>query len=135
MEAIKGRDFGRELIFSTSRSSGPGGQNVNKVNTKVELRFNIVESELLSTDEKALLFEKLKTKITNDGFIILTCQTERSQIRNKGLVVEKFYKIFENALKPTKKRKKAKISRATKERRLNEKKLVSEKKTLRKKIE
>jgi len=76
------KDFTNELIISASKSSGPGGQNVNKVNTKVEVRLNIEDSNLLSDTEKALLFEKLANKINKLGELIVTSQSERTQLQN-----------------------------------------------------
>lgn len=96
--------FFSELIFKTSRSSGPGGQHVNKVNTKVELRFDVTNSALLSEEEKEILLEKLKNKITNDGILIIISQHSRSQIKNKEKAIEQFYRLVEKALTPIKKR-------------------------------
>lgn len=97
-EEIKTRNLESEFTYSTSRSSGPGGQNVNKVNTKVELRFNILSTTLLSDDEKELLFRKLKNRINNEGELILVSQSERSMILNKEKVTERFYDIISAAL-------------------------------------
>jgi ribosome-associated protein len=97
-EALVERNLGDELIFATSRSSGPGGQNVNKVSTKVELRFNVIKSMKLSDTEKLVIAEKLKKKINHDGELILTSQSERSQLKNKKKVVEKFYNLLSKAL-------------------------------------
>lgn len=127
--------FDSEIVFSASRSSGPGGQNVNKVNTKVELRFNIPNSNLLSDSEKEILLEKLKNKINKEGDLILVSQEERSQIKNKEKVLQKFYELINEALTPPKKRKPTKPSKARKEKRLEEKKITSEKKSQRKKPE
>ena len=97
-----------ELTFYTSRSSGKGGQNVNKVESKVELRFDIRSSKILTEDEKLRLQEKLDNRTTQDGVLILYHQTERSQLANKELVIEKFYNLVRGALaketprKPTK---------------------------------
>jgi len=129
------RDFSSEFEFSTSRSSGPGGQNVNKVSTKVELRFKIVDSLLLSDEEKQVVLIKLANKINKDGELILVSQSERSQLANKEKVIEKFYLLINKALTPQKKRKATKPSRQSKEKRLDIKKGISEKKTLRKRIE
>ena len=125
-------DFTNELIFTASKSSGPGGQNVNKVNTKVELRFNIENSNLLSDEEKELLFEKLSNKINKLGELIVTSQSERTQLQNKEKAIEKLNLLIENALKIKKKRKKIKVPRSLKEKRLKDKKLLSEKKDKRK---
>lgn len=132
---LKDRDFSTELTFSASRSSGPGGQNVNKVNTRVELRFNIEASGLLNDDEKEHVKAKLKNKINAQGELVVTAQRSRSQLQNKGAAVEKFYTMLEKALKPRKKRKPTKPSRASIEKRLTEKRIQSEKKSLRGKID
>lgn len=126
------RDFSSELHFSASRSSGPGGQNVNKVNTKVELRFHVASSTLLSDEEKALLLEKLAKKINTEGELIIVSQTERSQIKNKEMVIEKFHALLTRALTPRKKRKPTQPSQASKEERLEEKRKQAEKKDRRK---
>jgi ribosome-associated protein len=98
------RNFENEFTFSATRSSGPGGQNVNKVNTRVELRFNIEKSTLLSSVEKQLLTEKLGKKVTGDGYIIIVSQTERSQFENKRKVIDKFYIMIAKALTRRRKR-------------------------------
>ncbi|MCF8360620.1 MAG: aminoacyl-tRNA hydrolase [Prolixibacteraceae bacterium] len=132
---LKDRDFSPELTFSASRSSGPGGQNVNKVNTRVELRFNIEASGLLNDDEKERVKAKLKNKINTQGELVVTAQRSRSQLQNKEGAVEKFFAMLEKALKPRKKRKPTKPSRASIEKRLTEKRIQSEKKGLRGKID
>ena len=115
------RNFGNEFSFSASRSSGSGGQNVNKLNTKVELRFNISTSTHLSDDEKRKIFTKLSSRINDAGELILVSQSERSQLKNKEDVIEKFYQLIAKALKPTKKRRPTKPTKASKERRLESK--------------
>jgi ribosome-associated protein len=130
---LNDRDFSRELQFSASRSSGPGGQNVNKVNTRVELRFHIASSALLS--EKIRLLEKLAKKINSEGELILVSQTERSQLKNKEKVTERFYSLLSRALTPRKKRKPTKPSQASKEERLEEKRKQAEKKERRKRLD
>ena len=127
--------FDSELIFRSSRSSGPGGQNVNKVNTKIELRFNIPGSAILREDEKETLLEKLKNKINNEGILIIISQYSRSQIKNKANAVDKFYRLIEEALTPAKERKPIKQPRHIKEKRLEEKQKQSEKKDLRKPLQ
>lgn len=126
-------NFEPELHFSSSRSSGPGGQHVNKVNTRIELRFHIPDSELLSDKEKEILLHKLKNKINKDGELIIVSQEDRSQFKNKETAIEKFINLLKEALTPVKKRRATRPTRASNKRRLEGKKLVSEKKTQRKK--
>ena len=130
---INRENFEPELLFSASRSSGPGGQHVNKVNTKIELRFHIPSSVLLSEEEKEILLQKLKNKINKDGELIIVSQENRSQLKNKEAAIEKFLDMLKKALTPTKKRKPSRPTRASLEKRLDKKKLVSEKKSQRKK--
>lgn len=87
-----------EFIFSASRSSGPGGQNVNKVNTSVELRFNVETTTLLSDEEKLQIIKALKNRINNEGELILVSQSERTQYLNKRKVTERFYELVSEAL-------------------------------------
>jgi ribosome-associated protein len=134
-DLILGRNFYPEFKFSATRSSGPGGQNVNKVSTKVELRFNIQSTELLTPEEKQIIFSKLGNKITKEGEIVLVSQAERSQLANKEKVTERFYSLLIKALTPTKKRKPTKPSKQAKMRRLDTKRLVSEKKTQRRNVD
>jgi ribosome-associated protein len=126
------RLFELEFVFSASRSSGPGGQNVNKVNTKIELRFNIPASVLLSDAEKELLNEKLKNRINSEGDLIIVSQDERSQLKNKENAISKFYQLLQHALTPKKMRKPTKPSMASRHRRLESKRRLSEKKQDRK---
>jgi ribosome-associated protein len=128
------RDFINEFHFSASRSSGPGGQNVNKVSTKMELRFNISGSLLLSDVEKELLHEKLAGRINADGALVLVSQSERSQLQNKEKVIEKFYALITRALIPRKKRKPTRPSLASREERLENKRKQGEKKERRNKL-
>ncbi len=127
-DILNNRDFSSELTFSASRSSGPGGQNVNKVSTKMELRFNVSNSMLLSREEKELILEKLVKRINQEGELVLVSQSERSQLKNKEQVTEKFYDLLTKALTPRKKRKPTKPSAESIEKRLEEKRLQGEKK-------
>jgi ribosome-associated protein len=121
-----------EITFTASRSSGPGGQNVNKVNSRVELRFSVKDSDFFTGDEKKRLFLKLKNKINSNGELILSSQSARSQLENKELALVKFYSIIEKALTIQKKRMKTKPTIASKIKRLESKKLQSLKKYYRK---
>jgi ribosome-associated protein len=132
MNDLLNRDFTAELQFSASRSSGPGGQNVNKVSTKMELRFHVASSALLSEEEKAMVVEKLGNRINLAGELVLVSQSERSQSQNKEKVTEKFFTLLAKALTPRKKRKPTRPSRASKEERLEKKRQQSEKKERRK---
>ena len=123
-----GRDFSGEFNYSASRSSGPGGQHVNKVSTRMELRFHVGSSALLTDDEKLLIAEKLANRINAAGELVLVCQTERSQVQNREKVTEKFYDLLVRALTPRKKRTPTRPSRASKEERLELKRQQSEKK-------
>ena len=97
-EELKIRNFENEFVYSTSRSSGPGGQNINKLNTKVELRFSINKTILLSDEEKEIICRKLPNKINGEGELILIAQSERTQMMNKKIVTEKFYYLVSKAL-------------------------------------
>ena len=130
-ELIK-RNFENEFVYSASRSSGPGGQNINKVNTKVELRFSIINSLLLSDDEKVLVSRKLKNKINNEGELILSAQSERSQLMNKTLVTGKFFLVVSKALTKQKIRRSTRPSISSIQKRLEEKHHQGYKKNLRK---
>lgn len=123
----------KEFIFKTSRSSGAGGQNVNKVETKAELHFDIRSSVFLGEEEKKAIFEKLKNRINKEGILILASETERTQQGNKKMVVKKFFALIENALKKQKKRIATKPSKAAAEKRLKKKRIRSGFKKLRKK--
>lgn len=121
-----------EIQFSASRSSGPGGQHVNKVSTAVELRFNIPESQILDEEEKKRIIKKLEGKLTSEGELIVNASETRSQTQNKKLALEKFYAIMEEALKVPKKRRRTRPSAASRKKRLENKRRQSEKKALRK---
>lgn len=114
-----------ELNFKAVRSSGAGGQNVNKVSSKVVLSYDVLNSQSLSDEEKKLISEKLKTKLTLDGILILNCDEDRSQIKNKEIVTKRFLKLIQNALVIPKKRKPTKIPRSVIEKRIKEKRTTS----------
>ena len=122
------RGFEKECTFRTSRSSGPGGQSVNKVNSKIELRFNISLSNILNDREKHILNSKLASKLTADGEIIVVSQETRSQLQNKDTALRRLYTIFSIALTPVKKRKPTRPSRGSVEKRLEKKKQQASKK-------
>lgn len=124
----------RELMFSTSRASGPGGQNVNKVETKVTLKFDLESSSLLSEEEKTLLREKLKSLVTKDGMVIVSSQEKRSQLQNKEEVMLKFDRLLAKAFEKKKKRKATKPSKSSMQKRMVSKKKNAEKKQWRQRI-
>lgn len=120
-----------ELNFRTSRSSGPGGQSVNKVNTKVVLLFNMNDSLVLSQSQIETLTLKLKNRINADGILSLSSDETRSQLKNKELVIKRFMMLLNEALIPIKKRKPTRRSKASVEKRLRNKKYQSDKKKYR----
>ncbi|MCX6284854.1 MAG: alternative ribosome rescue aminoacyl-tRNA hydrolase ArfB [Bacteroidetes bacterium] len=126
--SLSGRDFTAELVFSASRSSGPGGQNVNKVSTKMELRFHVLNSAILNENEKKLLTEKLGSRLNREGELVMVSQSERTQLGNKEAVIEKFYALLAKALKPRKKRKPTRPTAAAREKRLESKRMNAQKK-------
>ena len=97
-EDLKKRNLENEFIYTSSRSGGPGGQNVNKVSTKVELRFSILLSSLFYETEKEIIFKKLKNKINKEGELLIVSQSERTQLLDKKFVTEKFYDLVSKAL-------------------------------------
>ena len=127
------KDFSKEIKITASRSSGPGGQNVNKVNTKIEIRLNITASLILTDDEKLILLTKMANKINSNGDLIVTAQSERTQLANKEVAIHKLNRMISNALKVKKKRRPTRVPKASKEKRLQTKHIVSEKKENRKK--
>jgi ribosome-associated protein len=125
-------DLQKEVIYKTSRSGGKGGQNVNKVSTKVELLFDIGQSLLFTDDEKQLLLTKLQSRFNKDGYVQVVCEEERSQFLNKEKAIEKLTVILVKALHQPKKRKATKPTKAMIAARLENKKIHSNKKASRK---
>jgi ribosome-associated protein len=124
-----------ELQFKAVRSSGAGGQNVNKVASKVVLSFDIKNSNAFSNEEKILLETNLSSRLTNDQILILNCDEDRSQLKNKEIVIKRFLAIIEHGLFIPKIRKATKIPKSVIRKRLKDKKSLSETKKYRKKPE
>ncbi|MCV9929861.1 alternative ribosome rescue aminoacyl-tRNA hydrolase ArfB [Flavobacterium sp. LS1R49] len=122
-----------ELTYKAVRSSGAGGQNVNKVSSKVVLSFDLRNSQALSDEEKVLLEIKLATRLTLDTVLILNCDEDRSQLKNKSIVTKRFLELIKNALIIQKPRKATKIPKSVIRKRIKDKKNVSEIKQSRKK--
>ncbi|MAP53646.1 alternative ribosome rescue aminoacyl-tRNA hydrolase ArfB [Altibacter sp.] len=122
----------KECVFKAVRSSGPGGQHVNKTASKVEVTFNIIASEALTSLEKERLQKKLDSRITSEGAIQLQCAETRSQHKNKALVIERLIALLKEHLKVVKPRKKTKPSKSAMERRIKTKKQQALKKSNRK---
>ena len=120
-----------ELSFTASRSGGPGGQNVNKVSTKITLSFDVHRSAALSDDQKRRISEQLATRINNDGILQVVSQRTRSQEMNRADAIERFAGLLRKALTPRRARFKTRLPRAAKEQRLQEKKKRSVKKRAR----
>ena len=124
-----------ELNFKAVRSSGAGGQNVNKVSSKMVLIFDVASSEGLDDDEKQNIQIKLKTKISQENLLILTCDEDRSQFKNKKIIIKRFFEMLEKALTKPKVRKATRITKGANERRIQEKKKAGEIKAGRKKLD
>lgn len=133
-EKLNAARLNRELSFTASRSEGPGGQNVNKVNSKITLRFDIAHSQVITDDERKVLLEKLSSFLTKEGILILSSQEKRSQLQNKEEVMKKLDTLLAKAFEVKKRRKPTKPSKSAKDKRLKKKKLASEKKKWRRNI-
>lgn len=121
-----------ELLYKAVRSGGAGGQHVNKVSSKVLLSFDIGNSKGLSVEEKILLEQKIGYRLTTDKQLLLSCDQERSQLKNKAIVTKRFLDIVTAALVVPKIRKATKIPKAAIKKRIKDKKSISERKELRK---
>ena len=117
-----------ELAYKAVRSSGAGGQNVNKVSSKVVLSFNLLQSQALSDEEKLLVETRLASRLTDDKVLILQCDEDRSQIRNKDIVTRRFLQVIEGALKVDKPRVPTKIPRSVIKKRIECKRRQADKK-------
>ncbi len=115
-----------ELQFKAVRSSGAGGQNVNKVSSKVVLTFDLKNSQALTEDEKELLTHKLSTRLTSEQILILNCDEDRSQLKNKTIITKRFLELINKSLVVPKKRKATKIPRSVIEKRIKAKRNLSE---------
>ncbi|MBS7564590.1 aminoacyl-tRNA hydrolase [Mucilaginibacter sp. Bleaf8] len=124
-------DLQKEVIYKTSRSGGKGGQNVNKVSTKVELLLDVAQSILFTDEQKALLTAKLQNRLNKDGYVQVISEEERSQLLNKDRALDKLFMLLVKALHQPRVRKPTKISKAAKAARLDSKRIQSLKKQLR----
>ncbi|ROI05276.1 aminoacyl-tRNA hydrolase [Kaistella haifensis] len=122
------RNFTKELTYKTSRSSGAGGQNVNKVETSVTVQWKVADTEFFSNEEIELISEKLKNRINQDGILQLTVSESRTQLQNKKIATEKILELVEKSLFKPKPRKATKPSKRQIEKRITAKKQISEKK-------
>jgi ribosome-associated protein len=134
MARITAHNLQNELTFTTSRSGGPGGQLVNKVSSKVLLRWDIASSDVITPEQKEVLLQKLKSRIVQGGELLIVSQESRSQHDNKRAAIAKLDELLHKAFEKRKVRKATKKSKASHEKRLTEKKRAGEKKEWRRRI-
>lgn len=123
-----------EIAFQTSRSSGPGGQNVNKVESRVELRWNLDQSQVLTPIQKQLILEKIAGQLTAEGYLLVVAQDDRSQLRNKEIALARFHELLQKSLRRPKPRRATRPSAGAVRQRLDSKKRQGEKKANRRKL-
>ena len=124
-----------EITFQTSRSSGPGGQNVNKVESRVELRWLLEASQVLTPAQKQLILEKLAGQLTQEGYLLVVAQDDRSQLRNKEIALARFYELLQKSVRRPKPRRTTRPSAGAVRKRLEGKKIQSDKKANRRRPE
>ena len=123
----------KELSFKAIRSGGAGGQHVNKVSSKIELTFDVENSNELTDEQRQLLLNKIANRLTKENVLILFCDESRSQHKNKEIAIKRFLEVIKNGLKKVKPRKATKPSKSAIRKRLKSKKKLSQKKTNRQK--
>jgi ribosome-associated protein len=126
--------FLSEITFQTSRSSGPGGQNVNKVESRVELRWHLQQSQVLTSIQKELILEKIASQLTAEGYLLVVAQDDRSQLRNKEIALARFHELLQKSLRRPKPRRATRPSAGAVRQRLEGKKRQGEKKANRRKL-
>jgi ribosome-associated protein len=124
-----------EITFQTSRSSGPGGQNVNKVESRVELRWHLQHSQVLTPIQKELILEKVANQLTAEGYLLVVAQDDRSQLRNKEIALARFHELLQKSLRRPKPRRATRPSAGAVRQRLEGKKRQGEKKANRRRLD